>query len=194
MSNRLGLEKLVQLKQKIEISGVNTYSYYCWGTKQFDRVIWSFDLNVFEIMRVDSSYYCWGSKQSVRLIRNFDLNVFEIMRVDCIYVVASLLYTFSEQSSFIQETTVSQCLYTTDKAGYIQISWGLKLYFLQECAFKKNIYFLFWALFWYEKFVHLQQFLIVCESTVGWYILQNRRISLKCFIEKLDSHVCWTLI
>ena len=51
MSNPLVPENLVRLKRKFEISGVNLYSYF--ESKQIIRVTLNFNLNVFEITRVN---------------------------------------------------------------------------------------------------------------------------------------------
>ena len=58
MSNHLEPEKLVPLKQKFKISGVNMQSYYYDGSNHYMYVwvIQNFHLNVFEIMRVDCNF------------------------------------------------------------------------------------------------------------------------------------------
>jgi hypothetical protein len=56
MSNPCGPENLVRLNRKFKISGANLFSYYCWWAKHLIRVTRNFNLNVFEITRVDCIY------------------------------------------------------------------------------------------------------------------------------------------
>jgi hypothetical protein len=53
MSNPCGPENLVRLNRKFEISGANLFSYYYWWAKHWIRDTRNFNLNVFEITRVD---------------------------------------------------------------------------------------------------------------------------------------------
>ena len=53
MSNPCGPDNLVRLNRQFEISGANLFSYYCWWAKHLIRVTRNFNLNVFEITRVD---------------------------------------------------------------------------------------------------------------------------------------------